>query len=129
MDIFKILALCILSAVLAVVLKQQKPEYSMLIGISAAIAVLTLVFSAVIPAVSELKLLLEDSGINSAYFKTALKALGIAYISEFTADICRDSGQGSMASKAELVGKAAIFLISMPLLSSILKTALGFVGG
>jgi len=129
MDIFKILAFCLLSAVLAVVLKHYKPEYSMLIGILSAVSVLALVLSAIIPAVSEIKLLLEDNGIDSAYFKTALKALGIAYISEFTADICRDAGQVSMAGKAEFAGKAAIFLISLPLLSSILKTALGFIGG
>ncbi len=129
MDIFKILAFCLLSAVLAVVLKEQKPEYSVLIGTASAVAVITLILTAVAPAVSEIKLLLENSGIDSAYFKIALKALGIAYISEFTADICRDAGQGSMAGKAELAGKAGIFLIALPLLSSILKTALGFIGG
>ncbi|MBR4072356.1 MAG: hypothetical protein IKK24_00310 [Clostridia bacterium] len=129
MDIFKILALCILTAVLAVMLKQYKPEYAVFTVVAAAIALILLILGYLIPAAQELKALLDDKGIDSIYFKTALKALGIAYVSEFAADACRDCGQTSMASKAEFAGKTAIFLISLPLLASILKTAVSFVGG
>jgi len=129
MDIFKILIICILTAVLAVLLRQNKPEYAVFLGVGASVTVILLILGYLVPAAKELRNLLDDSGIDSVYFKTALKALGIAYVSEFAADTCRDCGQTAMASKAELAGKTAIFLIALPLLSSVLKTALSFAGG
>lgn len=129
MDILKILAICIISAVLGIVLKQHKQEYSFFISVSAAIMVLSFLFSKLIPAMEEIKLLIDSSGIDTEYFKTALKALFIAYLTEFVANTCRDFGQSSLASKAELAGRASIFIISIPLLSMVLKTALSFKGG
>jgi len=31
--------------------------------------------------------------------------VGIAYIAEFGAEVCRDAGEGAIASKVELAGK------------------------
>ncbi|MEE1277947.1 MAG: SpoIIIAC/SpoIIIAD family protein, partial [Acutalibacteraceae bacterium] len=63
------------------------------------------------------------------YMKTALKALGICYITQFAADVCRDFGQTALASKAELAGKCAIFLLSLPLVTSIVEIAVNMIGG
>ena len=70
---------------------------------------------------------LGDNGVKTEYFKIALKAVGIAYITDFIADASRDAGQTSIASKAELAGKSAIFLLSVPVLMSVLETAIGFI--
>ena len=61
------------------------------------------------------------------YFSVALKAIGIGYITGFIADACRDGGQASLAGKAELAGKCAVFILVLPLIASILETALGFL--
>lgn len=129
MEIFKILAVLILAALLAVLLKGTRPEYAMLISLVAAIYVLSVFFLETVPKIEYFKLILEENGLAPEYFKTALKALGIAYLTEFTANACRDSGQSALASKAELVGKGAIFALAVPLINSILKTALKFAGG
>ena len=76
---------------------------------------------------SVLKGYIEDYGIETEYFKVAIKALGIGYITSFIADACRDSGQSSLAAKAELAGKAAIFVLSLPLLISVLNIAVGLI--
>ena len=77
--------------------------------------------------IKEITEILSNYGIKTEYFKVALKAVGIAYITDFIADVCRESGQISLASKAELAGKTAIFLLSVPLLISVLNTAVGFL--
>lgn len=129
MEIIKILAVCIIAAVLVLILKQQRQEYAFFISVSAAVLVLSLILSKLLPALEEIKLLISTSGIDTEYFKTALKALIIAYLTEFVANTCRDFGQSSLASKAELAGRVSIFIISIPLLSLVLKTALSFKGG
>ena len=79
------------------------------------------------PSVKSFNSLLNDYGINTEYFSVAIKAVGISYISSFIADSCRDCGQSSLASKAEFAGKCAIFLLSLPMLTTVLETAVGFI--
>ena len=71
--------------------------------------------------------MLSAYGVEAEYFKVALKALGIGYITSFAADSCRDAGQSALASKAELAGKCAVWMLSLPLVVSVLKIAVGFI--
>lgn len=72
--------------------------------------------------------ILEDlavrSGIQMVYLKTILKIIGIAYIAEFGAQIVRDAGQESIASKIELAGKVLIMVLAIPIISIIIETVL-----
>ena len=52
--------------------------------------------------------------------QSQLKTMGIAYVTQFAAELCRDSGQSSIASKIELGGKVIIVTLSMPLLYNFL---------
>ena len=127
MEIFKILAICIITAVLAVVLKQQKGEYALMVALAGGTVVILYIIKGVLSPIEYINERLLKSGINTEYFAVALKALGISYVTGFIADICRDSGQASLASKAELAGKCAIFIISVPLIGAVLDTALSLL--
>lgn len=127
MEIFKILAICIITAVLAVVLKQQKGEYALMAALAGGTVVTLYILKGVLAQIEYINTKLLNNGINTEYFGVALKALGIGYVTGFIADICRDSGQASLASKAELAGKCAIFIISLPLIGAVLDTALSFI--
>ena len=87
---------------------------------------LTLILKNISAPLDLIKEKIDQSGIDSSYFKVAIKALGIGYITSFVAEACRDAGQNSLALKAELAGKCAIFILSVPLILSILETTLGF---
>ena len=126
-DLFKILGVLLVSAVLSMVLKGRNQEYSMLVSISAGVICALLILKNLATPLAQLKAEIEAYGIKPEYFKVAIKALGLGYISSFIADTCRDSGHTSLAAKAELAGKTAIFIISLPLLMSVLQYAVGFV--
>jgi stage III sporulation protein AD len=53
-----------------------------------------------------------------------LKIIGIAYIAEFGAQIVRDAGQESIASKIELAGKVLILVLAIPIISIIIETVM-----
>lgn len=127
MEIFKILSICIITAVLAVVLKQQKGEYALMVALAGGTVVTLYMLKGVLAPIEYINTKLLNNGINTEYFEVALKALGIGYVTGFIADICRDSGQASLAAKAELAGKCAIFIISVPLVAAVLDTALSFI--
>ena len=127
MEIFKILAICLISALLAIVLKQQKGEYALVVALAGGAVVILYVLKGVFEPIEYIKARLSSCGVKTEYFVVALKALGIGYVTGFIADACRDSGQASLAAKAELAGKCAIFILSVPLISAVLETALGFL--
>ena len=111
---------------LCIILKSYKAEYALVLAVCSALVVLTLIIKNITAPLNLIKDKISESGIDSSYFKVAVKALGIGYITSFIAEACRDAGQNSLALKAELAGKCAIFILSVPLILSILETALGF---
>ena len=123
MEIIKLLGICLIVTVLCVLLRQYKPEYSLLIGVLGGALILVSVLGQIVPAFFSLKNLFNSFGVESFYFTTALKAVGIGYITQFIADTCRDAGQSSIAAKAEFAGRSGIFLLSLPLLQKILEFA------
>lgn len=125
--VFKILGICIIGSAVSIILKPKSGEYSFLIALATGVIALTFVVNAVSKPIGEINERLSVSGVKTEYFKVALKAVGIAYITDFVADACRDAGMTSVASKAELVGKTAIFTLSVPLMMSVLETAIGFI--
>ncbi len=127
MEILRILGVIFITAIICVILKQYKPEYAILVALCGCVIVLTVIVKSLLTPLSLIEQKIENSGIDNSYFKVALKALGIGYITSFIADSCRDAGQSALALKAELAGKCAIFLLSVPLVLSILETAIGFI--
>jgi stage III sporulation protein AD len=127
MDIFKIIIICIVSTVLCVVLRPYKSEYSVLIAILTAVLVLIFVLKSLISPLNLIADKIISAGVEIKYFKVALKAVGIGYVTSFAADICKDAGQISLSSLCETAGKCAIFVLSIPLLISVCDMALGFI--
>ncbi len=122
------LALCLLGSALCVLLIGYRPEYSLAVAACIGALIFGFVIKSIVPAMENLTRLLSGTGLNLGYFKIALKSLGICYISSFAADICRDFGQSSLAAKAELIGKCAVFLLCLPMLSAVIEIALSFIG-
>ncbi len=119
MDITAIAGIGILSAVLCVIVRQYKPE--MALGISAACGVLILiaVITMLSPSVEAIVRLTEAAGLDNGYAAILLKALAVCYITQLSADCCRDAGEAAIATKIELAGKAAIVVISLPVFTSL----------
>lgn len=126
-EVFKILGICIIGSAISIILKPKSGEFSFVLSLATGVIALIFVINAVSRPINEINDRLYSSGVETEYFKVALKAVGIAYITDFIADGCRDAGLSSIASKAELVGKTAIFTLSFPLMMSVLETAIGFI--
>jgi stage III sporulation protein AD len=126
-EIFKILALLLITAAICIVLSRSNFEYALLASVIAGVIVGVMVLNNLADSFILIRDSLEEYGVNTEYFKVSIKALGIGYITNFIADTCRDSGQTSLASKAEFAGRSAIFILSVPLIIQVLKTAVGFI--
>ena len=66
----------------------------------------------------------DKASINQQFLTILIKITGIAFLSEFAVSICKDSGEGAIASKIELGSKIIIISMSIPILSSLLEIIL-----
>ena len=55
----------------------------------------------------------QKANLDSIYITTVLKVIGIAYIAGGS-QICKDSGEGAIASKIELGGKI-LMVLALPI--------------
>ncbi|MBO5909697.1 MAG: stage III sporulation protein AD [Clostridia bacterium] len=128
MNLTAILGVCIIAAILAVILRENKYEYAIILSLVAGAVIFLSLLDGMLNSFFEIRNIISEIGIDSSYFITAFKALGVCIITGFTADLCRDFGQTALAGRAELAGRCAIFLISLPLISSLLEAAYSFIG-
>jgi stage III sporulation protein AD len=124
MEIIQIVGLGLIATVLILVIKEQKPIFAFLLATFTGIVIFLFLINQVRVVIQTLELLAEKSNVNTIFLKTILKIIGIAYIAEFGAQIVRDAGQESIASKIELAGKMLILVMAVPIISVIIDTVL-----
>ncbi len=127
-ELIKSIAIIIIAAIFVTVIRNRLQEQGFLLVIATVCVALITVIGNLFNAISKLQDLFNQSGNAGVYFVTALKALGVSYITTFTADACRDFGLTSLAQTAEIAGKITIFALSLPLVTAVLEMALKFVG-
>lgn len=105
---------------------KAKSEY----GIYISIALGMLIFASLLGKISLIKDVLNEVsnvvGLNSDYFKTLWKILGITYAAEFSSAICKDAGYQTIALQIEVFAKITILVLSLPVLSALLQTIRDF---
>lgn len=127
MNIFQIVALGITAAVLAIFVKNQKPELGIYVSIVAGLIIFLLVLSQLQAVIEILNQLAGRIDIEDIYLSIVLKIVAIAYIAEFGAQVCRDAGEGVIASKIEFAGKVLIMVMAVPILVSLMDLIINMV--
>lgn len=122
MNVMKISVLAIAGVLLAVMQKNSKNEYSTYIALGTTVIVFFYVVSKIEIIINSINQIQSYVNINETYIKALLKIVGITYISELTASICKDSGYSSVAGQVEMFGKLSILAISMPVMVALMET-------
>jgi len=125
--VFQISSIALIGAILAVVLKYKKPPMAMLLGIAVGVTIFLLVIGKVGAIIDILRQLSERADISSFYLGTLLKIIGIAYIADFIAQICRDAEQGAIAVKVELAAKVMVLVLAVPIVVAVLQSLLRLI--
>ncbi|HBM74285.1 MAG TPA: stage III sporulation protein AD [Clostridiaceae bacterium] len=124
MEIFQIVAFALVAVVLSVILRKDRPEIAIQISIVVGIAIFLLLIFKISAVLSLLREIASKINIDSVYLIPILKIAGIAYITTFGAEVCRDAGEGAIASKVEFAGKILIMVLAVPVLMAVLETML-----
>lgn len=127
MDIAQIVAFGLIGTVLVVLIKQQRPELAVQMSIIIGVVILGVIITKVSAVVDLLRELSNKANINLVYIGTIFKIIGIAYIAEFGAQVCRDAGEGAIATKIEFAGKVFIMILAIPIIMVIIESIMQMV--
>ncbi|HHU74038.1 MAG TPA: stage III sporulation protein AD [Clostridiales bacterium] len=127
MDMSKIAAVGIVSILLAIIFKKTREELSLYISIAACIFIFFWGLGKLEVILDAIKQIQKYININQSYVGILIKIIGITYLTEFSASLCKDSGYHAIGEQIELVGKLTILAMSMPILLAILETINSFL--
>ena len=120
MEIFKITAVALVGMILAITVKNIRPEIAVLVSLATGVYIFFYCVGGLQEVFSSLYKIIKKAGVDTRYIEISIKACVIAYITQFSAELCRDSRENAIALKLELAGKISILLISMPVISAFL---------
>lgn len=122
--IIKIIGIALIALIIIILLKQYKPEFAIYISLLTGVLILLLVMDQLSEIISLLQSLATKASINSSFLSLLLKITGIAFLAEFAVSVCKDAGEGAIASKIEIGSKIIIIAMSIPIISSLLEIVL-----
>ena len=126
MSEFKLCGIVLCGVVLCSVFKSIRNEYSIFVRICITVLVTIISLALFLPVLSYIDEITKNTEIHN-YVPTLIKILGIAIISELTADICIDANENGIANKVSLFAKAEILVLTLPLIKSLFDMCQGLL--
>ncbi|MEH7107236.1 MULTISPECIES: stage III sporulation protein AD [Bacillaceae] len=127
MEIIKIVGIALVATFLALIIKEQKPNFAFLLIVFVGCTIFLFLVDKIYEIINMLERLAVNAKVNLVYVETILKIIGIAYIAEFAVQITKDAGQGAIASKIELAGKVIILAMAIPILTVLIETIINLI--
>ncbi len=126
-DLVRVAFLGVAGVLLAVQFKGQKPEYGVYIGLAIGILVFGYALRQVEAVTAQFGKLRSYLGGMESYLAILLKVIGITYICEFSAGICKDAGYQTVAGQIEILGKLSVMFAGLPILFAVIEQIQSFL--
>lgn len=127
MGVIQIGVLGIVGALLAVQFRSGKAEYGIYISVAVGMVLFACIVERLEIFVDAIQQMQQYIPVDTEYIATMLKMVGIAYIAEFCACICKDAGHQTLAVQIEVFSKLTILALGMPILLTLLQTIQEFL--
>lgn len=127
MNIVKIACLGITGVMLGLLLRQAHSPYAEFVSLATCLLIIFYSMAKISSVFELLRVLDGYLSVQKEYFRILLKIIGITYVAEFSAGLCRDAGYGAIAGQIELFGKISILAISSPIITALLETIYSFL--
>lgn len=127
MEVVKIVMIGITGVLLALFLKESKPEYSVYLSFAVGICILGYAVEKLSYLFESIKKIQEFLPVDEKYVLVLLKMTGATYIGQFSSSICKDAGYAAIAAQIELFVKLYLMVLSLPVLLALVETIHNFL--
>ena len=126
-EIIKVALIGVIGVLAANWFKANKSEYSSLFIVAIGVLIFGFAFRQVSLFLERFAVLTDVLGENAGYLNRLLKVVGITYICEFAASLCKDSGYQTMAGQIEILGKLSVVMAGLPILLAVIEQIQGLI--
>ena len=116
---FKIVAISVITAVLAVILRKYTSELGFLLVLSAGIMMLMLVSDALMMVLEFMRELAQLAGMEEELIEPVAKTVALSILTKLTVELCRGAGEPGIGAFVELCATILSICVLMPLLRAI----------
>lgn len=127
MEVVKIVMIGITGVLLALFLKESKPEYSVYLSFAVGICILGYAVEKLSYLFESIKKIQEFLPVDEKYVLVLLKMTGATYIGQFSSSICKDAGYAAIAGQIEFFVKLYLMVLSLPVLLALVETIHNFL--
>lgn len=128
MEIIRIGMLGVAGVMLALQFKSGKPEYGLYLGAGICLIIFTFSISGLRALLERIREIQGALSGSTDYLGFLFKAVGITYVCEFCASICKDAGYGAVAGQIEIFGKLSVLLMGIPVLAAVIENINAIAG-
>ena len=114
-------ALGLAGALISILLRKQAPELALALSIAISIVAAGLAVSLFQDLKEIIDLAGEQTGLSPAIISPVLKCVGIGVVTRLSTELCKDAGQGAIASAVELCGTACAMVTALPLIRALME--------
>lgn len=129
MSAITVCAAGVIASILAIVLKKNNAEYSIILSVCTCAILVTYIAGALLEAVGGIQEIFSASNMSTTYLTLLLKCVGICFLTEFTCDTCKDAGQAALSNIVLFGGRIFVLISALPLFSELLSTVKELSGG
>ncbi len=126
-ELVKVAFLGIAGVLLAIQFRGSKPEYATYMGLAVSIIVFFFSIRQGETVTAQFSRIREYLNGAEGYLSILLKVIGITYICDFSADICRDAGYQAVAGQIEVLGKLTVMFAGLPILFAVIEQIQSFL--
>lgn len=113
---------------LALQFKSNRPEYSLYLGTTICLVIFTFSVEGLYTLLGKIGVLEQYLSGSGEYLGFLFKAVGITYVCEFCASICKDAGYSAVAGQIEIFGKLSVLLMGVPILKAVIENINAIAG-
>ena len=126
-EMLRLGGVAVIAVSIALVLKNQRPELALQVSVVTGIVLLAAAIAIAGEVKQRAEEFMQNYLVDGAGIAAVVKITGIAYTTQFSADICRDAGESAVASRIELAGRLMMLLAALPMVFSAVEAICGLV--
>ena len=128
MNIISVCVISVVAFIFSLTIRSSHPSISLRIIITTSVLIMIYLLDYLTEVITYVQELFSKVNISTEYIKILLKCTGICFITEFTCDLCRDSGYSSLSSQISLAGKMIALVMAVPMFKEVLSISLSLAG-
>lgn len=127
MEILRLSAIGLITALLSLFLRQHKSALALPVSLGGGCLLLFFAVPYFRDILGFLGEFVAGTGLDSAYVGILVRIIGVTFLTEIAAALCRDAGESALAQTLELCGKLLILGMSMPVITALFEAVISFL--